>query len=71
MPYGMSYQRSGNALPLMAVGNLGIEKEGIAAVRHIDEPDQVLPAGQASGHPAQAVWPDLIPQPATGRPPCA
>ena len=63
LPYGMSYQRGGNALPLMAAGNLGIEKEGVIAAvpRHIDEPDQVLPAGQASGHPAQAVWPDLIP----------
>jgi hypothetical protein len=73
VPYGVSYQRGGNALPLMAAGNLGIEKEGVIAAvpRHIDEPDKVLPAEQARGHPAQAVWPDLIHQPTTGRPPCA
>jgi hypothetical protein len=31
---GMSYQGSGNALPLMAAGNLGIEKEGMIAPSH-------------------------------------
>jgi hypothetical protein len=63
VPDGMSYQGGGDALPLMAAGNLGIEKEGVIAAvpRHIDEPDQALLAEQASGHPGQAVWPDLIP----------
>jgi hypothetical protein len=50
----MSDQGGGNALPLMAAGNLGVEKEGVVAAvpRDINEPDQVLLVEQASGHPA-------------------
>lgn len=63
VPDGMSYQRGGDAFPLMAAGDLGIEKERVIAAvpHHIDEPNQALLAGQASGHPAQTVGPDLIP----------
>jgi hypothetical protein len=62
VPHGMAHQRRGNALPLMLAGDLGIEQEGmIASVPgHVDKTDQAA-AGQASGHPAQAAGPDLVP----------
>ena len=67
VPHGVANQGGGNALPLMVAGDLGIKKEGmIASVPgHVDKAGQAA-AGQASGHPAQAMGPDLVPPPGHG-----
>ena len=61
---------SGDALPLMLAGDLGIEKESvIAAVPcNVDEADQAVIRLQARGHPAKAVRTHLIPPPGRNLP---
>jgi hypothetical protein len=62
VPDGLADQGSSNAPPLMPTGDLVIKQEGVIASvpRHVDKADQAA-TGQAGGHPAQAVGPDLIP----------
>ena len=68
MPNSMTDQSSANALPLLLNGDLGIEEEGVIASvpRHVDKANQAAATLQASGHPAKAVGPDLIPPPSRG-----
>src|SRR5262249_1489443 len=55
-------------LPLMLTGDLGIEQEGVIASVpcDVDKADQAAAIQQASGHPAKAVGPDLVPPPGRG-----
>lgn len=55
-------------LPLMLARDLGIEEEGVitSVPCHVDEADQATVTRQASGHPAKAVGPDLVPPPGRG-----
>ncbi len=63
----MTHQGRANALPLMLTGDLGIEQEGVIASvpRHVNNADQAATA-HASGHPAKAAGPDLVPPASRG-----
>jgi hypothetical protein len=63
----MADKRRRDTPPLMRFGDLGIEEEGVIASVpcHVDKADQAAIL-EASGHPAEAVGPDLIPPPGRG-----
>ena len=68
MPGSVAHQGGGNAPSLMLTGDLGIEEEGVIASvpRHVDKANQAAAMLQASGHPAKAVGPDLVPPASCG-----
>ena len=63
----MADKRRRDTPPLIRTGDLGIEEEGVIASVpcHVDKANQAAIL-EASGHPAEAVGPDLIPPPGRG-----
>jgi hypothetical protein len=70
VPDSVADKRRADPVPLMLAGDFGVEEEGMitSVPCHVDKADQAA-ARLASGHPAQAVGPDLIPP--SGRSPAA